>query len=149
MTISSKYLATHNWMKGGLNQTVLFDIQPIIERKEIQTVLFYIQPIIERKEIYGVSRQSKIPYISNHFAKRGHKGELSAVFGAIYYLKGKKLAIATTLKTRVSKMSRKWLHRSSLKGSTLLYIHDMPMSASFHVKSYIKREQNLYESNNT
>ncbi len=41
---------------------------------------------IERKEICGVSRQSKIPYISNHFAKCGYKGELSAVFSAIYYL---------------------------------------------------------------
>ena len=38
-------------------------------------------------EIYGVSRQSKIPYISNNFAKCDHKGELSAVFSAIYYLK--------------------------------------------------------------
>ncbi len=25
--------------------------------------------------------------ISNHFVKSGHKGELSAVFSAIYYLK--------------------------------------------------------------
>ena len=44
-------------------------------------------PIKFGKEIYGVSRQIKIPYISNHFAKCDHKGELSAVFSAIYYLK--------------------------------------------------------------
>ena len=33
------------------------------------------------------SRQSKIPYISNHFAKCGHKGELWSAFSAIHYLK--------------------------------------------------------------
>ncbi len=43
------------------------------------------------KELYGVSRQSKIPYISNHFAKCDHKGELSAVVSAIYYLKSEKV----------------------------------------------------------
>ncbi len=49
--------------------------------------IWHLITIIERKEIYGVSRQSKIPYISNQFSKFGHKGELSAVFSAIYYLK--------------------------------------------------------------
>ncbi len=29
----------------------------------------------------------KIPHISNHFSKCDHKGELAAVFSAIYYLK--------------------------------------------------------------
>ncbi len=29
----------------------------------------------------------KLPVISNHFAKCDHKGELSAVFSAIYYPK--------------------------------------------------------------
>ncbi len=48
--------------------------------------VWHLITIIERKEIYGVSRQSKIPLISNHFAKCDHKGELSAVFSAIYYL---------------------------------------------------------------
>ena len=31
----------------------------------------------------------KFPFITNHFAKCDHKGELSAVLSAIYYLKGK------------------------------------------------------------
>ena len=35
----------------------------------------------------GFPGKVKFPIISNHFAKCGHKGELSAVFGAIYYLK--------------------------------------------------------------
>ncbi len=48
---------------------------------------FILITIIERKKIYGVSRQSKIPYISNHFANCDQKAELSAVFSAIYYLK--------------------------------------------------------------
>ncbi len=51
--------------------------------------VWHLITIRERKEIYGVSRQSNIPYIniSNHFAKCGQKGELSAVVGPIYYLK--------------------------------------------------------------
>ena len=37
----------------------------------------------------GYPGKVKFPIISNHFAKCGHKGELLAVFSAIYYLKGK------------------------------------------------------------
>ncbi len=37
----------------------------------------------------GYPGKVKIPIISNHFAKCNHKGELSAVFSAIYYLKPK------------------------------------------------------------
>ncbi len=40
----------------------------------------------------GFPGKVKFPIISNHFAKCGHKGELSAVFSPIYYLKQKKLA---------------------------------------------------------
>ncbi len=35
----------------------------------------------------GYPGKEKFPIISNHFAKCDHKGELSAVFSAIYYLK--------------------------------------------------------------
>ncbi len=35
----------------------------------------------------GFPGKVKFPIISNHFAKCAHKGELSAVFSAIYYLK--------------------------------------------------------------
>ncbi len=35
----------------------------------------------------GFPGKVKFPYIFNHFAKCDHKGELSAVAGAIYYLK--------------------------------------------------------------
>ncbi len=35
----------------------------------------------------GFPGKLKFPIISNHFAICGHKGELSAVFSAIYYLK--------------------------------------------------------------
>ncbi len=35
----------------------------------------------------GFPGKVKFPIVSNHFAKCGHKGELSAVFSAIYYLK--------------------------------------------------------------
>ncbi len=49
--------------------------------------VWHLVTVIGRKEMYGVSRQSKIPYISNHFARCGHKGELWSVFSAIHYLK--------------------------------------------------------------
>ena len=35
----------------------------------------------------GYPGKVKFPIISNHFAKCDHKGELSAVLSAIYYLK--------------------------------------------------------------
>ena len=35
----------------------------------------------------GFPGKLKFPIISNDFANCGHKGELSAVFSAIYYLK--------------------------------------------------------------
>ncbi len=35
----------------------------------------------------GYPGKVKFPIISNHFAKYDHKGELSAVLSAIYYLK--------------------------------------------------------------
>ena len=34
----------------------------------------------------GYPGKVKFPIVSNHFAKCDHKGELSAVFSAIYYL---------------------------------------------------------------
>ncbi len=42
--------------------------------------------IIGRKKMYWISRQSKIPFMSNHFAKCGHKGELWSAFSVIHYL---------------------------------------------------------------
>ncbi len=53
--------------------------------------VWHLSIIIERKEIYRVSRQRKIPSISKHFAKFDHKGELWAVFSAIYYLKSERI----------------------------------------------------------
>ncbi len=35
----------------------------------------------------GYPGKVKFPNISYHFAKRDHKGEISTVFSAIYYLK--------------------------------------------------------------
>ncbi len=90
----------HEFSKNASWGQFQWNILPFL--KFLPQRVWNLVTIIERKEMYGVSRQKNFFYISNHFAKCDHKGELSAVFSAIYYLKHSKWKHITLLNVNAS-----------------------------------------------